>query len=236
MFYISSSPLHLPSSKTSLQSFISPFFPPNAFSRQLSHTLALRLSPAPSSPPGDSWVFNTDTLAWRRLHWHGTEKPAPKVYAGGTVVALEGSFFLIVAGGSSTSGVMTCARDVWAGEIDELDGSITWVRLPDLPFGIFQHSIAAHGAEIFLFGGHLCAETSEDGKLDFQVLFLFVDVWNGSLTEFMDGCICVCICVCTIIFNTINYFSQDYYSNAVLRLDLEKVFRAMGIIKRRRSA
>ena len=67
--------------------------------------------------------------------------------------------------------LFTCAAlppppplQAWAFTLDCAVTELTWTRLPDIPFGVydFRASASPSGA-IFTFGGHLCTSTIAGG-------------------------------------------------------------------------
>lgn len=39
---------------------------------------------------------------------------------------------------------------------------ITWIRLPDIPYAIYDMHAAAHKQSVYSFGGHLCKDSKKD--------------------------------------------------------------------------
>uniref|UniRef100_A0A7S3QY89 Uncharacterized protein n=1 Tax=Dunaliella tertiolecta TaxID=3047 RepID=A0A7S3QY89_DUNTE len=127
---------------------------------------------------GDAWFFDLSTLKWRQLKMIGPA-PSPRRYHGFThmhiAVQEPGSsavwrgrhskasvFVGVIVGGSVDSPSHVCSGDSWAFTLDCGLESLTWIRLPDIPYAIYDMHAASHKQSVFSFGGHLCRDSRKD--------------------------------------------------------------------------
>lgn len=132
------------------------------------------------------WFFDVPSRQWRKLQTVAAaaegpftaDAPPARIYQSATHMLLPGDgsgvaaatapasgggqwFVGFISGGTLTTPSLTCAADSWAFTVDCDVTTVSWTRLPDLPFGVYDHSLVAHTADgaLFAFGGHLCTQS-----------------------------------------------------------------------------
>lgn len=152
------------------------------------------------------WYFNISERKWHQIpiKSHTPSAPAPRFFHGGAAVPMlspqtpskvstrsaDGDHvtYTVVAGGSTSSPLVTCTAEAWLLSVNHLTHEQKWRRLPELPYGFYYGQAVVYNQEVFLTGGHLCSETKQDMPHYYlnHVLRLDLRSWLGSRKPFSD--------------------------------------------------
>jgi len=124
---------------------------------------------------GDVWLFDVEAGGWGSgplvaMAPDGAPHPAGRIYHAMATVSLPSAQLsakgwasaAVMTLGSVTTPVMSCNNEAWGMFVSANASMVAFTRLPDVPVGHYHHSLVAHGARVYGFGGHLCSTTKQD--------------------------------------------------------------------------
>ena len=149
------------------------------------------------------WYFNIHERKWRKIPIKSQtyQSLAPRFFHGAAAVPMlstqtaaklsltqkdEFQTYTVIAGGSTSSPLVTCTAEAWLMSVDHFTHEQKWKKLPDLPYGFYYNQAVVYNKAVFLTGGHLCSETKGDMPHYYlnHVLRLDLRPWLGSRKPF----------------------------------------------------
>lgn len=134
------------------------------------------LSPAPSGRK-----YHAEASAWVGVSEDGTLVASAGAGGGGSskqrrsLQVAQGAFssyvhVTVIAGGTITTPRLTCTAEAWLATLDCAGTALSWTRLPDLPFSVYDVRGATSSSEVstFMYGGHLCTDSKTATKMEFS--------------------------------------------------------------------
>lgn len=123
------------------------------------------------------WYFNIHERKWHQVPLK-SQIPASRFFHGAAAVPMlstqqtskhsmkladnEYVTHTVVAGGSTSSPLVTCTAEAWLMSVNHFTHEQQWKKLPDMPYGFYYNQAVVYNQAVFLTGGHLCSETKGD--------------------------------------------------------------------------